>query len=169
MNRRVFVKSMAAAGVSAFAGLPLVQAALPKMKIRRVRAYAPPRPNPLFNQADTVIKIPSDCPLIDPTLIDATIEECTAGGQGTAVQYARWSRSVLLNGLGRYQEAMAAAQEASDGTAETAAQRLVQLPPEALVGLSSRTDAVAFDGPVVSLHASDSPSKRSGVIPRLRM
>ena len=29
------------------------------------------------------------------------------------------------------------AQEASDGTAETAAQRLVQLPPEALVGLSS--------------------------------
>jgi DNA-binding CsgD family transcriptional regulator len=51
-------------------------------------------------------------------LIDATIEECTAGGQGTAVQYARWSRSVLLNGLGRYQEAMAAAQEASDDTPE---------------------------------------------------
>ena len=25
-------------------------------------------------------------------LIDATIEECTAGGQGTAVQYARWAR-----------------------------------------------------------------------------
>jgi DNA-binding CsgD family transcriptional regulator len=51
-------------------------------------------------------------------LIDATIEECTAGGQGTAVQYARWARSVLLNGLGRYQEAMAAAQEASDDTPE---------------------------------------------------
>jgi ATP/maltotriose-dependent transcriptional regulator MalT len=51
-------------------------------------------------------------------LIDATIEECTAGGQGTAVQYARWSRSVLLNGLGRYEEAMAAAQEASDDTPE---------------------------------------------------
>jgi DNA-binding CsgD family transcriptional regulator/lactam utilization protein B len=51
-------------------------------------------------------------------LIDATIEECTAGGQGTAVQYARWAHSVLLNGLGRYAEAMAAAQEASDDTPE---------------------------------------------------
>jgi DNA-binding CsgD family transcriptional regulator len=51
-------------------------------------------------------------------LIDATIEKCTAGGQGTAVQYARWARSVLLNGLGRYQEAMAAAQNASNDTPE---------------------------------------------------
>ena len=51
-------------------------------------------------------------------LIDATIKEFTAGGQGTAVQYARWSRSVLLNGLGRYREAMVAAQEASDDTPE---------------------------------------------------
>ena len=51
-------------------------------------------------------------------LIDATIKEFTAGGQGTAVQYARWARSVLLNGLGRYREAMVAAQEASDDTPE---------------------------------------------------
>jgi DNA-binding CsgD family transcriptional regulator len=51
-------------------------------------------------------------------LIDATIEACTAGGQGTAVQYARWARAVLLNGLGRYEEATAAAQEASDDTPE---------------------------------------------------
>jgi DNA-binding CsgD family transcriptional regulator len=51
-------------------------------------------------------------------LIEATIEEFTAGGQGTAVQYARWARSVLLNGLGRYREAMAAAQAASDDTPE---------------------------------------------------
>ena len=51
-------------------------------------------------------------------LIDATIDEFTAGGQGTAVQYARWTRSVLLNGLGRYREAMAAAKEASDDTPE---------------------------------------------------
>jgi ATP/maltotriose-dependent transcriptional regulator MalT len=51
-------------------------------------------------------------------LIDATIEEFTAGGQGTAVQYARWARSVLLNGLGRYREAIASAQEASDDTPE---------------------------------------------------
>ena len=51
-------------------------------------------------------------------LIDTTIEESTDGGQGTAVQYARWTRSVLLNGLGRYQEATAAAQDASDDTPE---------------------------------------------------
>jgi DNA-binding CsgD family transcriptional regulator len=52
------------------------------------------------------------------TLIDATIHDATAGGQGTAVQYARWARAVLLNGLGRYQEALAVAQEASDDTPE---------------------------------------------------
>jgi DNA-binding CsgD family transcriptional regulator len=51
-------------------------------------------------------------------LIDATVEQCTAGGQGTAVQYAQWARSLLHNGLGRYQEAIAAAQEASDDTPE---------------------------------------------------
>jgi DNA-binding CsgD family transcriptional regulator len=51
-------------------------------------------------------------------LIDATIEEFTTGGQGTAVQYARWARSVLLNGLGRYPEALAVAREASDDTPE---------------------------------------------------
>jgi DNA-binding CsgD family transcriptional regulator len=51
-------------------------------------------------------------------VIDATIEEATAGGQGTAVQYARWARSVVLNALGRYEEAVAAAQEAADDTPE---------------------------------------------------
>jgi DNA-binding CsgD family transcriptional regulator len=51
-------------------------------------------------------------------VIDATIREATAGGQGTAVQYAHWARSILLNGLGRYQEALAAAQDASDDTPE---------------------------------------------------
>ena len=51
-------------------------------------------------------------------LIDATISEAGAGGQGTAVQYARWSKSVVLNGLGRYGEALAAARQASDDTPE---------------------------------------------------
>jgi len=49
---------------------------------------------------------------------DATTEAFTAGGQGTAVQYVRWARSVLLNGLGRYQEAAVAAKAASDDTPE---------------------------------------------------
>jgi len=51
-------------------------------------------------------------------LIDTTIQEFTAGGQGTAIQYAHWARSVLFNGLGRYQEALAAAEAASDDTPE---------------------------------------------------
>src|SRR5947208_13980183 len=62
MNRRFFLKAMAAA-VYAFANLPLLRAALPKMKVTRVRAYAPPNPNPLFNQADTVVTIETDAGL----------------------------------------------------------------------------------------------------------
>ena len=51
-------------------------------------------------------------------LIDRVITEATAGGQGTAVQYAHWASSVLMNGLGRYEEALAAAVEASEHTPE---------------------------------------------------
>ena len=51
-------------------------------------------------------------------LIDATLDSATAEGQGTAVQYAYWASSVLLNGLGRYEEALAAAEQASDDTPE---------------------------------------------------
>ena len=51
-------------------------------------------------------------------LIDGVITDATAGGQGTAVQYAGWANSVLMNGLGRYEEALAAAVEASEDTPE---------------------------------------------------
>jgi ATP/maltotriose-dependent transcriptional regulator MalT len=60
------------------------------------------------------------------TLIDATIERATAGGQGTAVQYARWSRAVVLNALGRYDEALTAAREAADDTPELFVSRWAQ-------------------------------------------
>src|SRR5438552_19062469 len=59
MNRRLFLKSMAA-GLYAFSHLPMLQAALPQLQVTRVRAYAPPNPNPLFNQADTVVTIETD-------------------------------------------------------------------------------------------------------------
>jgi DNA-binding CsgD family transcriptional regulator len=52
------------------------------------------------------------------TLLQATIENATAGGEGLGVQYARWATSILYNGLGRYEEAMAAAQQASDDAPE---------------------------------------------------
>jgi DNA-binding CsgD family transcriptional regulator/tetratricopeptide (TPR) repeat protein len=51
-------------------------------------------------------------------LISATIEQATAGGQGTAVQYAQWAKAVVMNGLGRYEEALLAATEASEDTPE---------------------------------------------------
>jgi DNA-binding CsgD family transcriptional regulator len=52
------------------------------------------------------------------TLVDATVREATAGGQGTAVQYARWASAVVLNGLGHYREALIAAKSASDDVPE---------------------------------------------------
>ena len=51
-------------------------------------------------------------------LIEATIKDATAGGEGLAVQYAHWTKAVLYNGIGRYEDALAAAQRASDDTPE---------------------------------------------------
>jgi ATP/maltotriose-dependent transcriptional regulator MalT len=51
-------------------------------------------------------------------LIDGSITAFTAGEQGTAVQYAHWARSLLLNGLGRHPEALTAAAQASEDTPE---------------------------------------------------
>jgi DNA-binding CsgD family transcriptional regulator len=51
-------------------------------------------------------------------LIDATIRDATAGGEGLAIQYAQWTTAVLYNGLSLYQHALAAAQQASEVTPE---------------------------------------------------
>jgi DNA-binding CsgD family transcriptional regulator len=51
-------------------------------------------------------------------LIESTIKGATAGGQGVGVQYARWVAAILFNGLGRYEEALAAARQASDEAPE---------------------------------------------------
>jgi DNA-binding CsgD family transcriptional regulator len=51
-------------------------------------------------------------------LVDSTIKGATAGGQGVGVQYARWVAAILFNGLGRYEEALAAAVEASEEAPE---------------------------------------------------
>jgi hypothetical protein len=42
-------------------------------------------------------------------LIEATIAQAWAGGQGIAVTYGRWAAAILDNGLGRYEEARDAA------------------------------------------------------------
>jgi len=49
-------------------------------------------------------------------VIETTITEATAGGQGLAVTYAHWTAAILYNGLGRYDEALAAARQASEDT-----------------------------------------------------
>ena len=60
MKRRAFLRSIAAAAIVGAAGALPAFAALPKMKITRVRAYLPPNPNPLFNQSDVVVTIETD-------------------------------------------------------------------------------------------------------------
>ena len=50
-------------------------------------------------------------------LIEATIAEATAGGQGIAVAYAHWTAAILANGLGRYGQALAEATAAAEDTA----------------------------------------------------
>src|ERR1700732_4797527 len=60
MHRRGFVKSLAAGSFAGVATAPQVHAAVPKMKITRVRVYQPPNPNPLFNQSDLVVTVETE-------------------------------------------------------------------------------------------------------------
>jgi DNA-binding CsgD family transcriptional regulator/tetratricopeptide (TPR) repeat protein len=46
--------------------------------------------------------------------LDAALKNATAGEEGLGAQYARWATAVLYNGLGRYQQALAAARQAID-------------------------------------------------------
>jgi DNA-binding NarL/FixJ family response regulator len=92
-------------------------------------------------------------------LIDATISEATAGGEDLAVQYAQWTTAVLCNGLGRYEDALTAAQQASDVIPELfiavwALPELIEaavrsgnadLAPAALERLVASTEASATD------------------------
>ena len=92
-------------------------------------------------------------------LLGSVITEATAGKQGTAVQYAHWANAVLMNGLGAYEEAVAAAVQASEHTRELfiaswalielieAATRTenAELAQDALTRLSEHTEASDSD------------------------
>jgi DNA-binding CsgD family transcriptional regulator len=52
------------------------------------------------------------------TLLESAINDATAVGQGFAVQWGQFVKAILFNGLGRYDEALVAAQRASDDTPE---------------------------------------------------
>jgi len=60
MNRRLVLKHMAAASALPLTLSQASRAAVPAMKITRVRVYSPPHPNPLFNQSDFVVTIETD-------------------------------------------------------------------------------------------------------------
>jgi len=60
MNRRTLLRSAAAAAGLSLAGREAARAAIPKMKVTRVRVYSPPNPNPLFNQSDMVVTVETD-------------------------------------------------------------------------------------------------------------
>jgi DNA-binding CsgD family transcriptional regulator len=49
-------------------------------------------------------------------LFKATIAEATAAGQGIAVAYAHWTAAIMANGSGQYEDALAAATQASQDT-----------------------------------------------------
>jgi DNA-binding CsgD family transcriptional regulator len=52
------------------------------------------------------------------TLLESAIKEAAAVGQGFAVQWGEFVKAILFNGLGRYEEALVAAQRAADDTPE---------------------------------------------------
>jgi DNA-binding CsgD family transcriptional regulator len=52
------------------------------------------------------------------TLLETAIEEAADVGQGFAVQWGEFAKAILFNGLGRYDEALVAAQNATDDTPE---------------------------------------------------
>jgi len=64
MQRRTFLQSLSATLMATAAGGVRAFAALPKMKITRIRAYAPPHLTPLFNQSDMVVTIETDAGII---------------------------------------------------------------------------------------------------------
>src|SRR5262252_9148176 len=51
-------------------------------------------------------------------LIEAVSTDARAAGQGVAVQWSQWAAAILCNGLGRYEEALAQAQQAAEQAAE---------------------------------------------------
>jgi galactonate dehydratase len=60
LPRRTFFSSLAAASAACAVKPSRALAAVPKTKITRVRVYAPPAPNPLFNQSDLVVTVETD-------------------------------------------------------------------------------------------------------------
>ena len=77
-------------------------------------------------------------------LIEATIAQATAEGQGLAVTWAHWVAAILYNSLGRYAQALAAARKASQDTPELNVS-MWALPELIEAGARSGQTQVAYD------------------------
>src|SRR5436189_5894285 len=60
MQRRAFLRSLAAGAGACLARPKISEAALPKAKITKVNIYDPPNPNRLFNQSNMVVTVETD-------------------------------------------------------------------------------------------------------------
>ncbi|MGO9242883.1 MAG: mandelate racemase/muconate lactonizing enzyme family protein [Bryobacteraceae bacterium] len=60
LNRRNFTRLALAAGASASLITQRALAALPQIKITRIRCYRPPDPNPTFNQSNLIVTVETD-------------------------------------------------------------------------------------------------------------
>jgi DNA-binding CsgD family transcriptional regulator len=90
-------------------------------------------------------------------LIESVIEAATAGGQGIGVQYACWVAAILFNGLGQYERALEAAEQATRDAPELflsawalpelieAGVRCGKPQPDALTRLTDATSAAGSD------------------------
>ncbi len=89
MNRRSFWKSLAAAPAVGLATRSRAQAAIPKMKITRVRIYRPPNLNILFNQSNMVVTVETDAGItgIGEGGSKDTLEQCAGKLIGEDPQY----------------------------------------------------------------------------------
>jgi len=87
MNRRSFLASSAVAGLAAVPRT--VRAAVPKMKITRVRVYTPPNLNTLFNQSNMVLTVETDGGIVGVGEGGAkdTLEQCASCLIGQDPQY----------------------------------------------------------------------------------
>ncbi len=62
MDRRAFLKAMAATGGAALSGLTHLEAALPQVTITKVRIFTPPNLNQIFNQSNMVVTVETSNP-----------------------------------------------------------------------------------------------------------
>ena len=89
MKRRSFLGSIGWSAAAGAALAPRARAAMPKMKITRVQVWAPPAPNPLFNQSDLVVKVETDAGIagIGEGGSRDTLEQCAGRLIGEDPQY----------------------------------------------------------------------------------